>query len=185
MDEQTATQYKGLIKHLKEKVTSDEFMGRHRVNEKAFSRKRALTFVQVIVFLLNMIKRALQDELDEFYKQITGSEFAERQVSKSAFSQARKKLKSSAFIELNQEQVGYFYEHYENKRWQGKRLLAIDGSMVDLPNTPALRDHFGYWQPRAGGQCAKARVSQLFDVLNKVTLEALMKWFSTCDFKVT
>lgn len=47
--------------------------------------------------------------------------------------------------------------------------------MADLPNTQLLRDHFGYWQPAAGGQCAKARISQMFDVLNKVTVDALIK----------
>jgi len=174
MDEKTTAQSTGLIQHLKNTMTSGRFMKQHRLNEKAFSRERTLTFVVVIVFLLNMLKRALQDELDEFYKTITGEEFASRKVSKSAFSQARKKLKHSAFIELNQEQGGYFYEHYEAKKWHGYRLLAIDGSMADLPNTAELRDHFGYWQPAAGGQCAKARVSQLFDVLNKVTVEALI-----------
>lgn len=174
MDQKMTAQYTGLLKHLKTKMTSREFMNRHRLNEKAFSRERALPFVVVLVFLLNMIKRALQDELDEFYKILSGDELAKRKVTKSAFSQARKKLKHSAFIELNQEQVGYFYEHFEAHTWQGKRLLAIDGSMADLPNLPALRDHFGYWQPAAGGQCAKARVSQLFDVLNKVTLEGLI-----------
>lgn len=127
MDQETAAKYKGLIKHLKTTMSSAEFMKRHRINEQAFSRERSLTFVVVIVFLLNMIKRALQDELDEFYKTITGAEFAQRKVTKSAFTQARKKLKHSAFIALNREQVDYFYEHYEARTWQGKRLLAIDG----------------------------------------------------------
>jgi len=175
MDAKTTAQYTGLLKHLKKKLVSVEFMKQHRRDEKAFSRKRTLTFVVVVVFLLNMIKRALQDELDELFKTITGSEFAERKVSKSAFTQARKKLKYTAFIDLNQEQVSYFYAHYQVQRWQGNRLLALDGSMTDLPNTPALQAHFGYWRPAAGGQCAKARVSQLFDVLNKVTLDALIR----------
>jgi len=47
-----------------------------------------LPFVIVILFLLNMIKRALQDELDEFFKLLKGTEIAVRVVTKSAFSQA-------------------------------------------------------------------------------------------------
>jgi hypothetical protein len=128
----------------------------------------------MVIFLLNMIKRALQDELDEFFKVVQQGQVAERVVTKSAFSQARQKLKYTAFVELNQAQVTYFYDHFEPERWHGFRLLAIDGSMANLPNTAGLRDHFGVWRPAAGGECPKARLSQLFDVLNKVTIDALI-----------
>ena len=174
MDQETATTYRGLMEHLKSKVADPEFMKRHRSNEKAFTRRRCLTFVTILVFLLNMLKNALQDELDEYFKTLTQSELSERKVTKSAFSQARQKLKHTAFIELNQDQVSYFYEHFQWQSWHGKRLLAMDGSMTDLPNTQGLQDHFGYWQPKMGGRCAKARVSQLFDVLNKISVDALI-----------
>lgn len=51
-------------------------------------------------------------------------------------------------------------------------MLAIEGSMSELPNTAEVCTHFGVWHPVAGGTCPKARLSQLFDVLNHVTLEA-------------
>jgi Transposase DDE domain len=133
-----------------------------------------LTFVVVMCFLLNLLKRALQDELDEFFKVLTGAEFAVRLVSKSAFCQARQKLKYEAFIELNQTQVGYFYDHLVPTRWHAFRLMAVDGSMGDLPNTAAVCAHFGVWHPAVGGTCPKARLSQMFDVLNRVTLDALI-----------
>lgn len=174
MDKLTAERYGGLINHLQSIVKTDEFMQRHRRSEKDFSRKRCLTFLTIVVFLLNMIKRALQDELDEFFKALQPGQVAKRTVSKSAFSQARQKLKHTAFIELNQAQVSYFYEHFEPQRWHGRRLLAFDGSMADLPNSPALQAHFGVWHPAAGGVCAKARLSQMFDVLNKITVEAII-----------
>ena len=46
--------------------------------------------------------------------------------------------------------------------------------MSDLPDSEEVRAHFGVWHPQSGGSCAKARVSQLFDVLNKVTIEAII-----------
>jgi hypothetical protein len=119
-----------------------------------------------------MVKRALQDELDEFFRALQQGKVAERVVTKSAFSQARKKLKHTAFIELNQEQVTYFYGHFVPQQWHEFRLLAIDGSMSDVPDVPHLRDHFGVWPSATGAGCAKARLSQLFDVLNKVTVAA-------------
>lgn len=117
-----------------------------------------------------MLKHALQDELDAFFKAVTSGE--ERVVTKSAFTQARKKFKHTAFIELNDEQVAYFYTHFEPHTWRGFRLLAIDGTMATLPNTETVGGHFGYWRPQAGGRCPKARISQLFDVLNKISVEA-------------
>lgn len=174
MDQVIAERYQGLVRHLKTVFASDQFMERHRRSEKDFTRKRCLTFVVVVVFLLNMVKRALQDELDEFFKVLQQRKLAGRTVTKSAFSQARQKLKHTAFIELNQEQVAYFYQHFAPLRWQGLRLLAIDGSMSELPNTQAEGEHFGVWHPRAGGTCPKARLSQLFDVLNKLTVDALI-----------
>jgi hypothetical protein len=172
LEQDVAECYEGFIGHLKQVLESKEFLRRHRRREQDFTRERCLPFVVVILFLINMVKRALQDELDEFFKVLQQGKLAERTVTKSAFTQARRKLKHSAFIELNQEQVTYFYQHFQPLRWQGLRLLAVDGSMSELPNKPAIAEHFGVWRPRAGGSCPKARLSQLFDVLNKVTIDA-------------
>jgi hypothetical protein len=123
---------------------------------------------------MNLVKHALQDELDEYFKAIRGNKVAERVVTKSAFSQARRKLQYEAFIELNQVQVAYFYQQGQPHRWHGLRLLAIDGSMSDLPKNEAISEHFGVWHPQSGGTCAKARWSQMFDALNKITVDALI-----------
>ena len=117
-----------------------------------------------------MLKHPLQTELDAFFKAFVSGEG--RQVTKSAFSQARKKFKHTAFIELNDDQVRYFYAHFAPDTWHGFRLLAIDGTMATLPKNEAVGAHFGYWHPQAGGQCPKARISQLFDVLNKISVDA-------------
>jgi hypothetical protein len=151
---------------------SGEFLARHRCSPQAFRRQRCLNFVTVVLFLVNMVKRALQDELDEYFRLLTQAPVAERVVTKSAFSQARQKLKHSAFRELNQVQVAHLYAHFTPMRWHGLRLLAIDGSMSSVPHTPAVAAHFGVWHPHAGGECPKARLSQLFDVLNQVTVDA-------------
>jgi len=121
MDETTAEYYTGLLDCLKAKMTNPRFMTEHRRSVKDFSRKRCLTFVIVLMFLMNMIKRALQDELDEFFKGFSAESVACRQVSKSAFTQARQKLKHTAFIALNTEQVHYFYDHFDVQRFNGFR----------------------------------------------------------------
>lgn len=172
MDTATASVCQGLIDELSKRLHSDEFKARHRQSQTDFTRKRCLPFVIVVVFLLNMLKHSLQDELDEFFNIEKNSVVAAREVTKSAFSQARKKLKPDAFIELNRVQVDYFYAHFESETWHGHRLIAVDGSTCVLPRTPEVREHFGALEPAQGDACPLARVSQMFDVLNKITLDA-------------
>lgn len=174
MDTNTRKLYTNFVDHLRMVLISDEFKCRHRCSDKYFVRTRCLPFVVVILILLNMLKRSLQDELDEFFRVVARGEVSERIVTKGAFTQARKKFKHTAFIELNDEQVNYFYTHFEPLTWKDKRLLATDGSMAELPNTEEICSHFGVWHPRMGGECPKARLSQLYDVLNKVTIHALI-----------
>jgi hypothetical protein len=163
-----------MIHLLRKLLTSSTYMEANRNHPQDFTRKRHLTFTIVVLFLINMVKRSLQDELDEFYRLLQGQMVAEQVVTKSAFTQARQKLKHTAFIQLHQAQINYFYEHFEPLKWFGLRLLAIDGSMVDLPNNLAMSEHFGVWHPHAGGTCPKARISQMFDVLNKISVDAVI-----------
>lgn len=167
----------GLIEKIKSKLFSPDFLERNRKRPQDFTRKRILTFTLLILFLINFVKRSLQDELDEYFKLLSGSQYAFRVVTKSALTQARRKIKYEAFMELNQVQIDYFYENYPLHDWHGFRLLGIDGSMSDLPNDNQKNEigaHFGYWKSRHGTATPKARVSQMFDVLNKVTIDAII-----------
>ncbi len=177
MPDQAQSLNKGLVEEIKSHLHSQEFLERNRKRPQDFTRQRILTFTLLILFLINFVKRALQDELDEYFKVLSGNELALRAVSKSAFTIARRKIKHEAFIELNQVQVDYFYQHYPLLDFHGFRLLAIDGSMSDLPDDNKKNEigkHFGYWGSRHGTQTPKARISQMFDVLNEVTVDAII-----------
>lgn len=174
MDHHIEEQYENLFSRLRTLLESQDFLERHRQHERDFSRKRSLSFLVVIFTLINMLKRSLQDELDELFRLFSDADVAERCVTKSAFSQARQKLKHTAFIELNQTQVKHFYDHFALQRWHGRRLLGIDGSLVDVPNTAVQREEFGSWGSRHGTETAKARISQLFDVLNAITIDGII-----------
>jgi len=169
MPENTARLYLELLTALRQRLTAPDFVERHRQSVKAFTRQRCLPFVTMVLFLLNLVKRPLQDELDQFFNLESEAVVAEARVTKSAFSQARKKLKAEAFIELNMLQVDYFYAHFAYQTWSGFRLLAVDGSTTQLLETADIVAHFGRW-----GSIPLARVSQMFDVLNEVTVAALI-----------
>ena len=163
-----------LIDFIKKIVTSPEFVERNRHSHKNFTRQRKLPFHLLIVFLINFVRGSYQDELDKFFKAINRFDVAQRVVSKVAPAKARMKLKFEAFVELNQHLVNYFEKHFQPITWHGFRLLAVDGSTTRLPHIKAIADHFGVWRVRKGKPSPMARVSQLFDVLNKTTIDALI-----------
>lgn len=100
-------------------------------------------------------------------------------VSASAYSQARYKLKHTAFIELNQSAiVETVYSDDQYLKFWGFRVLAVDGSKIVLPDNKEVREEFGTIAWSKGkdseiqGEHPYALASVLYDVLNRVALDA-------------
>ena len=164
-----------LVGFLKQTISSQDFVERHRKNKKDFTRQRKLPFHVLIVFLINFVRSSYQDELDKFFKTICRFDVAKRVVSKAALTKARMKLNFEAFVDLNLQMIQYFEKHFHPRTWFGFRLLAIDGSTVRLPMEKAITEHFGVWNGRQGAPSPMARLSQIFDVLNNLTIDAIIK----------
>ena len=122
-----------------------------------------------------MNKGSYQDELDHFFKALNHLEVAERIVTKGALTKARKKLKHQTFIELNEQMTSHYYSNFPTITWYGFNLMAVDGSTLRVPDETEIKKHFGVWNVKNGDPCPKARISQMFDVLNKVTVDAIIK----------
>jgi hypothetical protein len=124
---------------------------------------------------MNMNKGSYQDELDNFFKTLNHLEVAERIVTKGALTKARKKLKHQAFIELNERMTSHYYSYFPTASWHGFNLMAVDGSTLRMPDEPEIIEHFGVWNIKKGNRpCPKARISQMFDVKNRVTVDAII-----------
>ena len=128
----------------------------------------------MVVFLINLIKGALQRELDQFFQVLSPGDVAERVVTKSAFCAARQKLNPTAFIELNRHLVRRWYHDAPVQRWRGFDLRAIDGSTVRLPDTPEAIAQFGQMFPAHSDPATLARISQVYDPLNGLILDAII-----------
>jgi hypothetical protein len=121
-------------------LNDDSFKNEHRTASKFFSRKYKLDFTTVLLLILQKSIKPLQIVLNEFFKKLDNGVL----VTKSAFTQARRHLKATAFVMLNQKavlDVIYGDGNYETA-W-GFRLLVIDGSKIHLPNTPEMIQEFG------------------------------------------
>lgn len=163
-----------LINFIKKIIYSQAFLEQSRKEEKDFSRTRQLPFALLVLYLCNLTKSSYQSELNKFFKILTGSTIAKNIVSKVALCKARKKLKYQAFTELNKHSVDYFNRSFNPFTWNGFFLKAVDGSTVKLPDFPQISDHFGSWNPRQGDPVPIARISQMFDPLNRITSHALI-----------
>jgi len=146
---------------------------KHRTGVKSFVRKRSLDFVSVFIFLSNLLKSSLQTELDNFFKVLQHKELPVNKVTKSAFSQARQKLNYQAFVELNHDQVDFFYNNFQYRKWHNYRLVAIDGSTCRLPYSKKIVDEFGVADTSETGRpIILSKLSQAYDMLNHIVIDA-------------
>jgi hypothetical protein len=114
------------------------------------------------------------DRTQSFFALLYRLEHPFRIVTKRAFTRARKKLKASALKTLNHDRLNFFYSNEASKCWYGHRLLAIDGSTAKLPFIGKIGSYFGNLQCSIGQRPRPmARVSQLYDVLNKASLDVI------------
>lgn len=126
----------------------------------------------LVVLQLRLMISSLQRHLEELLEAIVPGEAV---ATASALSQARAKLRHTAFIELNEHCLQEFYQQCPVvRRWRGLVVTATDGSTVALPRTPGLAAAFGGMRPHKGDFRPKARVLERYDVLNAVTLQALI-----------
>ena len=163
-----------IINKIWNSLHSKTFIENHKTSPQAFIRHRKLPFHNLVLFLLGNLKSSYNKELDRFFQQIKGGTIGCSEITKPAVSIARKFLKADTFLELNRQAMTVFEQAAVLSTWQGFRLLAIDGTTLRLPNVKEIRQHFG---ERSGGQgtpCPIARMSELYDPLNKLTISAIL-----------
>jgi hypothetical protein len=112
-----------------------------------------------------MIKESSQNALERYFGKLGQT----IHMSQQAFSQARQKLKWQALREIFQTTVKAVCEGTIS-RWRGYRLLAIDGSKINLPNDPELRKYFGTLGAGEGSPCAQGSI--LYDIENDLIVDA-------------
>jgi hypothetical protein len=156
-------------------LADQSFCHQHRINDKAFTRKRCFTFEHTALFLMQKTVRSIQTHVHSFFHELELCPGPTR----TAWSHARLKLRHSAFIDLNTQAILKMVyadrAHPAFRQWWGHRLLAIDSSLVRLPNKPKLGEEFGWVecsnQQGETGRYPQARLSAMTDVLNRVAVQ--------------
>jgi hypothetical protein len=146
-------------------LRSPEFIAAHRVKPCDFTRKRVLTPDMLVGFLLQMVGgRSLQVGLDQFFSALGDGATLARVVTKSAFSQARKKLLPSAVAALGALWVRQWLAAAGEHKWHGLRVVAADGSCLRVPRWRETQLAYGVDGPNGDGSVVMARVVGLLAV---------------------
>jgi hypothetical protein len=100
-------------------------------------------------------------------------------VTASAYSQARQKVQPAVFVHLNAVACEEYYTRYgadhEVVLWHGQRVLGVDGSYLNLPDTAETRQRCSVQTNQyAGGEQVQALASVLYDLRNDLGLSAAL-----------
>lgn len=136
--------------------------------EKDFTRDRKLPMERIVGLIINMPKRSLSIEIQEFFESLEKDLV---HCTKGAFCSQRSKLKALFFEAWNQWLVSNFYHYYGDnvKRWRNFRVQAVDGSTAYLINKKEVVDYFGT-QDNQHVCIPMARIMQVQDILNDITV---------------
>lgn len=184
----TFREYKGLIpsinftkdfrinltKHIVYELKDEEYGSRSEVGrEGVLKRRRTLTNNCLIILIMQM-RSSVQRDLDSFFKVLMTEDFNIRKVTKGAFTKARAKLNPWGFKRLNEVAINTFYNEAPFHKWHNKRILAVDGTRLMLPNHSSIIEEFGQQKfgPKADSKRSMALGSVLYDCLNSLCLDA-------------
>jgi hypothetical protein len=133
-----------------------------------FTRNRKLPMERIAGIIINMPKRSLSIEIQEFFGGLEGEL---DDCTKGAFSLQRSKLHPLFFKAWNQWLVKNFYHYYGEKinRWRHFIVQAVDGSTAYLINREDVITYFGT-QDNQHIKIPMARIMQVQDVLNDITV---------------
>lgn len=166
---------KRIISGYKEKIYSNLFQKKHRIGNNSFIRQRKLVFPVIFSMILKLVTKSLSIEcelLEEDESRIA--------ASKQAFSKARYKIHHSGYRELLDSGIETAYgDSLETGTWRGYRMIAADGSSINIPVSEETEDYFGRFKCNGtqGRSPILGRVSLFVDLCTSMILSArLAPW---------
>ena len=155
-------------------LTAEQTRQQYRLKDQDWTRQRKLPFHRVATLILRGHKLSQQNALNRLFRELGE---VEQVATASAYTQARQKLKPELFIELNRLVVSHYYRLYDEpqgvRRWHGRRLIGVDGSYLNLPDTAELRAAYSVQRCQYEESArVQALASMAYDLLNDVAISA-------------
>ncbi len=134
--------------------------------------------------MLNFLRKSLTIEIHNFIEKVGEvSTYPLKLFTSSAYTQSRQKINPLVFESLSETLVEEFYTDNELgvTLWKDYRLLAVDGSTINLPFSKELSKIYGYARNQTGNTNIQARISVLYDVRNRLVIDANINPRSTYE----
>ena len=131
--------------------------------------------------MLNFLTRSLSIEIVNFLSFLKRKDIAQETFSKSAFVQARKKIKPEVFKHLNQRIIEEFYKDNSGvlRQFDNLRILAMDGSRLTLAFTKELEEIYGQTKNQTNTYIVQTKACVLYDLLNEICINGILSSIDT------
>jgi hypothetical protein len=166
---------------LRRRINSKVTVNKHKIGEKSFTRNTKMNFTNITFFIMNMVSKTMQREINNFIKNVKDSSI---KYTQSAMSKARLKISPELFRELNEGLINDIYEDKEDiKLYMGFRIFGIDGTRFELPNMIIPKDKkqsedikkiYGQATNQHGSYAVMPRGSIMYDVENKFVIDGIL-----------
>jgi hypothetical protein len=133
-------------------------------------------FVDTIICSLNFFKKNLLSEVENYLENVKE---IKKPMTRQAYSKNKANILPAAYTILNDVLVNDVYSKQEYfDKFEDYRLLAVDGSVVSLHNSPEMRKEFHYVSNQSS-KYARAQASCIYDVENHVILHSILDKYTT------
>lgn len=172
--------YCEVLKNFIQFIKSDKVLHAARIYSNSFTRNRLISLFDLIFFLIFRHGKTVNEDISFFFQDHTSP-------SKQALLKREALLNYDIWFLL----IQFFYLQLEKynllrRTHKGSLLIAIDGSTATLPSHPALNQIFGgdinqFTPNKEDIITPKAKLSAIYDPLNKVILGFLIKPHDTSE----
>lgn len=130
---------------------------------KDFSREKKWSFGNTLKFMISMEGKSMRDELLEYF------DFDKSTPTNSSFNQRRAQILPEAFEFLFREFSSYFCK--KDACYKGFRLIACDGSSLDIAHNPADKTTYFQSSPDMKG-FNQLHLNALYDLCQRTYVDA-------------
>jgi hypothetical protein len=165
---------------LRKKINSDEIKDKYKIGSTSFIRASKMGFIDITLLLMNIVNKTLQREINDFIINVKKKKTV---YTKSSMSKARIKISPQLFQELNRELIQNIYKEIDEiKTFKNFRILAVDGTRLELPNMTIPKDVqqskdiktiYGQGSNQHDKYAITSRTSTLYDVENKIIIDGI------------
>ena len=139
-------------------------------HQNSFSIKRKIPFYDILLMTLNKQGKNVSFEIRDFELNKKGEKCVK--YSNEVYLKQRKILNLDVFKEMKNLYLKDFYSKPKYiKKKNGYILCAIDGSKLEIPNTPLNREFFGSEGNQHQKKTARELMSVIYDVENHFFLD--------------